>query len=810
MSNGLFKVLKFVQAVAETASEIERALDARQSGSDGSKDGRQSKAEAFEQMMAKMADDRRREKQVRKAAIRGQREAFEAIRRELREALRPVRTEAERAIDTIDRPFRASAIGLKERRALLRIEPEREPLFDRDAARTAFAEARQAIEAARDFHGPAIEAAAAPYRNRAAQEARAFDPSGALAAEWLDRLEEEEIAFSRTTLHDRAARATALLASLEAELAALAREIEGDGVAPGASGSAPDVLGSLRHDSMLRASDLQAIDTAIRNPSSARLAAVIAGRVEAGNAADEADTALFLSEAFERAVAIHALDDMGYSQTAPMPALRAIAAKCVAAIEAIGADAVPLDRSNGVRVARALALAGECRRPARADAPGIGGRIAAVVRIETVPDANRAQAAVLAELVDRFEANALATIARRPSDRDLRNFTHHHFEVLEQLRRAIGLTEEGPAQTRWREYLAERAARRAEIVARVSPFWRPIFEQLIDMAPPGERSREAAARAALAPFETMDETAKAVVLAEVRTLRHDNRMINSYNLISRAGVAPPIRREGNGWGHNMLPRLQALLESTPKEQAQYFAPPSDAPEPGAFSDMAASFGGRGRASIVERDIEPLVVEGRFAEAERVIRSWLEQAPASQLRDTVLAADWERMSLSGWAQVDRWVAQPGTTAIGLDLSGHVTGNIARETDPVAFETSRYADRIFADSTTETLRALSRGRRDPWRGEFEEVDTAVAIVGQAPVILLLEAFRRAPRFDWPPALIQQHRAVERLAMLWCYVCANRLVAREIATRPPARPLPFVVGDHDFAAFPSVVHASGDAGR
>lgn len=838
--SGLFKLLK---AIGEAADAVQQAARAPLPGEQGADRSRAQRVEDVLEELNAGLDARRR---TRKQSDRTARTTYYNLSRELRDAIRGVLHAEWKANRPIRERYEEVARRLKHERNLLRIEPHREPLLDPEFAGSELARDRLALEAILRARSADMEQVVADYRERAASEAHALDPSGRLAADWQDRIEFESRDAKRAVA-ESVAKTSGVLDYVDTELAALRDETAQNASGPSIASTDREVLGSLRYDAPLGPDDLHRLAGAILNPRSKALKrlidTVLTDRPERGYAdrpsrplplpegLTAAERAQLASECFERAVAIDALIDQGYDRgdwferaaaaehsagragdgASAVSALSLVRGLCNRLLRGIEPGSVEFRGEDAERLGRALVLASECRQMPEAAARRSRAPLAVGFRPLEAFDLDPAKAADRAGLVDRLEAAAHRTIGRPLSDRQAGSFAFHHFALLAALRRAIGLPRGGPSAEAWDAYLAQRRERRAEIVGKVSPFWRPLFERLIDLPRSGGLEEAKILRAAFDPFAAMDMASRAQVLDEVRALRADVRVSNSWDLVSRADDEQEVRPTCYGWGGQVLFRLEELLSRPAEEQATYFAPPPGLPPLGDFAPMSLSFAGDVRDNIVDREIVPLIVDANFEQADVAVRLWLERAPPSPLRDVVLATSWKDMSLTGWERVARWIAQPDTSAIGLDISGHVTSELHAADQPVPFEAGRYSDtaHAFSSATRAELQALGRSGRAPWRGAFDDVDVALPIVGLTPVLLALRTFQRAPRYDWSAELRQVHGAVERLVLAWCFLCANRLVARDLQSLRLPREVPFLVGDHSFGLFPTVVHMPMAAG-
>jgi hypothetical protein len=802
--------MKLVQDVVETATEFEKAA-AQQKMHPHAGPGPDPAVEAFDRFNDMLDAKWIREKKARREAARTERDILWKLKKAFGDELRKMVNAGTERLARITAPFASAARALERQPEMLRIEPHREPLLDPAIARVAFPRARTEIDAILAALQPPAEEALRRFRIKAEEEAQLLDPSGQIAARWRAELGAGDPLFK---LRDRANEALRLLDQLEPDLAAFAAQVAEDATwQPAAAGDGlPHVLASFRHDTVLGPGDLARILEKAHAPRSERLRAAFVAHVPhtVPTVADildgmaPAEAALLVSEAFERAVVFDALQDMGYREAQPVQAIASLASISQAIIESLAPGAVALTGEDADRLLHALVLGSECdswaSRVCRRDTWGALEPGLLVPALGAEP----ARAQAYRELVNRFEASALQTIGF--SGREARGFAHHHLPVLARLRAAIGVPANGPAMEAWHAFLSRRRALRAEVLGLASDFWRPLLQQLIDLPKPNEREQAPTMRAAFEPFATMDGNRKALVLGELAAIRKKADAGSRFGLVSLADREQSLQPHFQGWPE-LLARLQELLASSAEEQARYFAPPPPLPDLGAFAELTDGFGGsRVRDNQIDRDIVPLLVDGRFDEAENEVRIWLERAPQSALRDLLLATRWQSMSLRGWDSVDRWLEIPKATAIGLDFSAYSTGEVRAPGDAIPFEAGHYEDWrdfSFSAQSPESLRDLCRSLDHPWPGYLADAAPAVPIVGLAPAILALHAFEREARYDWSAELLRYHRAMRRLAKTWCYVAVNQLVARMLREQGLRRSVPVIVGDHDFGSFPPVPH-------
>jgi hypothetical protein len=241
-------------------------------------------------------------------------------------------------------------------------------------------------------------------------------------------------------------------------------------------------------------------------------------------------------------------------------------------------------------------------------------------------------------------------------------------------------------------------------------------------------------------------------------------------------------------------------------RAAYFAPPPEAPPLGKFGDLVVLLAlqrnhfNSGRFGEAMRALE-------FDAADQDIQQWLVEAPPSALRDAMLKFDPASLRIRDRDVFGGFSANPKCAAIGLDWSGHVLCEISRPDQGVPCEIGSYGRGAFPEGEfgVEMLRAHAR-HPFPWQGRFDDVTIGFEVEGIAPLVLQLYEFRNEVRDDWGKDMRAYHGAMDELCTAFMFLAINRLVARELATNPPARVIPIIVGTHDFGFFDPIIHCSG----
>lgn len=261
-----------------------------------------------------------------------------------------------------------------------------------------------------------------------------------------------------------------------------------------------------------------------------------------------------------------------------------------------------------------------------------------------------------------------------------------------------------------------------------------------------------------------------------------------------------------------------------------------------FAAYAASLTPQGVNQSVDADLHKLVRAGQHDEAERQLLLLIDGAPPSPIKAAVLTTSAANLSFSGWpgalnrltpsfeAQEQQYVAglrqraleraanaDPSkprkpwdsipvyerTTAIGLDLSGHAVENLTNPDGSMSFEVAYYADQPFAFSTSSREQILAACARYPasWQGEFIAAESSLTVTGISHLMMALgPAWRQTTPI---PTESAADRAIRVLAEWWSFVAIDRALAGEAARLSSPRPVPIVLGTHDFGPDIITVH-------
>jgi len=819
MSRGFSNLVKFIDAAAELAVAFERARSERQQANARSAERDATPEAAPRRSFA----DVRAAKRMRMAAAATARSdpqtGFERRARVLRSFLIPT---VDRYCKEIERDLAKDLAVAAPNKALHRVrqgrevavlDPEREPLVDPEAANAFVTEASAATEACRVRILPrldnVVDKAFAEYTGKIGAI-----PVDVLTDE-LRRELDEKVGQVRTKWVDRLDARPGASDELLAELAALRRLIEcyrtDPPFPPGADRDT--ILGRFRHGTPLSPEDLTRVLDAVSGGGDGPLAELTGDswpQVQERAAAwsqcgvGSADAAL-IAEAFEASTVWNTLFWRYHGARPAITAVKPLIDRARELLKHVPEAPFAVDAASTSRIVRAMVLASESHNGRFAPA-FIRHRSANIdYRAWLAPGTAAREQAFELQWIDRLEASACATIGLDDSKETTKSFGHWHVALLIGLRDALGVDEPSEALARWQAFLERRTEARASLIGRVAPFWAVLFEELLDSPVVSGRNEAHGLKQALLPFASLDFTARAAILADLEAVLEEK----SRDELALASLCPinestrttvSLQFVGNG-KMRVLRHLADVLKSSPEQQKLAFTPYPNLPDLGPFTELLDG-GDERHGSPIFRDVRKMLIDGHFLDADGVVRQFLEFAPPSELRSVLLATRLENLAIRDWRLAERFIADPEIAAIGLDFSGHVTCNVARLDDGVPFEAGCFSRSVFPEGTaSDTLRRAAE--KQFWQGQFEDVDIGMPIEGLAPVVLALRAHGRAAQPDWPPAMRHFHETVAALARNTCYLLVNQVVARELETRRFTRPMTFIVGDHDFGAFPSVPH-------
>lgn len=564
---------------------------------------------------------------------------------------------------------------------------------------------------------------------------------------------------------------------------------------------------------MLTAADLTTLAARMLQPRDPGLVTLFedhhAGRI--GDAALEQALADFAwngtayADILERAV-LGSSVAASFRMTMPDEArpLRAFSTICVKALRSVPPQPLMLEGEDAVRIAAALIASFESRSPLIHF--HLWHRIAPVIaamrdRVRTYLTRDEAGA-----LFERLEAPAQhavdQTLVRQGSERVFAPYA----DLLRDLAGIAGITRPVPALERWEQFLAQREVARAEVLAAAAPFWRPQLETLLDAGradPMVHGAKQIRIYEMLQGFAGLDDAQFDVIARELVAIRADKRRLQ---LAARDDEWITVV---GGLGGDMLAAaaletLADVLAKDPGQRAAYFAPLAPIPDLGAFAPLFEGRDKYGKPLLAEQ-INDLFCAGAVEAAETQLREWIGMAPAHPLRTAVLATSTESLVLTGWGDFIAAAGDPAVSALMADFSGHCVSNLHDAGgDVLWFEdgsiTTRNYD--FGAHTLAEMREIGRNYPRPWQG-CADIAADLRLAGLAPVLQAIRKHGAATR----PDLTAEHRRlealIEYLAKTWCFAAFVVLVQRKARAKPPVRPVPVILGTHDFGSWlPDVI--------
>jgi len=743
--------------------------------------------------------------------------AFQLMRGALIEATRQATRDFQSSKTAVMKDIESQLLRLKHERAVLVRAPDQMPLVDPDKAATFFSDiaAREALLAQQ------LEQIYADLQPtyRAIAERMAAEQTPAPTMEWAERAEQERLrllAMARAHLKQVGGKA----ADLADELERFRAEVQATDFTAAKAGFDPaqPLLRQFRKGMMLGAMDLVQIRRMIDAEWTAQHAAFAklsfkdvlrtAGEWQRDGMSAEATD--FVIAMFRRLTLFQALREMGLDKAdafKPDPPAKQVPG----ADRPSGAELLtrfpgdlPLTTDDQRdRLIDALVLASECSLPPTE----IFALRQSLGQLTPVPVAQGDEARLghYHQLHARLEASALETIGKATGQKCQNYFMPLHLVLLRQLRDAASIAAPSAALAAWERHLANREAIRADMFSRASAFWQPLLTVVIDSPSVSDNEKFVNDRTLLEPLSHMDPAARAVVLDEATALFKAFRN-TAFGMASKADGWLSITAPFGSSQRDRVRTLIDVLSMTDAVRAAYFAPPPEAPPLGKFADLVTQLAAR-RNHFNDGPFGQAMHALDFAAADREVQHWLAAAPQSPLRDAMLQFDPATLRISDREGFDRLCARPATAAVGLDWSGHVTCEVSAPGQGVPFEMSAYGRGAFPEGEfgVEMLRSHARNPF-PWQGMFDDVAVDMDVEGIAPLVLQLYPFRGEVRDDWGKELRAYHSAMDELCTAFMFLVLNRLIARELAAKPPARAVPVIVGTHDFGYFDPVIHDAG----
>ncbi|UFZ07816.1 hypothetical protein LQG66_16570 [Bradyrhizobium ontarionense] len=163
-----------------------------------------------------------------------------------------------------------------------------------------------------------------------------------------------------------------------------------------------------------------------------------------------------------------------------------------------------------------------------------------------------------------------------------------------------------------------------------------------------------------------------------------------------------------------------------------------------------------------------------------------------------------MSIRGWDELCAQIESPSRrsdrcSAIEIDLSGHADREIAPGLIEPGFECSYFDDSMYPFSAAGHDEILSRCKAGhvPWQGGFFDIDYALTCEGLGQLYAAILGY---PHRHWHSNFSSAGEVPSgfvsyTLACWFLYLRVHQAIRLELGARGLPRPLPVVVGEHDF---------------
>lgn len=218
-------------------------------------------------------------------------------------------------------------------------------------------------------------------------------------------------------------------------------------------------------------------------------------------------------------------------------------------------------------------------------------------------------------------------------------------------------------------------------------------------------------------------------------------------------------------------------------------------------DLAARLLSADYRRAFEREMAGLIRSMAFSEVERTIIEGLKSHP-SPFSAACLETPADQVRITGWEELFADIAAAEgrgkqCTAIGIDLSGHGEG------EEPAFEVSLYDDGRFPFSTAGRADILAHNEHygTPWQGCFVDTSESLQCDGLRQVFQAVSSYEY--RFWSHGAELPQYYVGFTLTVWFIYLRVNQAIKRDLETIGLPRPMPVVVGEHDFGPWYETVY-------
>lgn len=746
------------------------------------------------------ARDRQR-KQERRDSQTFQKELMEHFYRNAKEA---ERDEAFR-LQTIHEQLSKKELVVKSRSAILVVNPSEEQLLDAMEAKRFFTEARSELAEARAQAARKVRQIIPPLL-QTYLEGYPDDPS--FEASLTQACKSWE--FQNGKQHAYMMRR---LENLEAALANI-RDARTRGTEQADQAFSEQRLLFAPVGRPITAVDLERLSARTLQPRDARIAALFENLVEQrikpaaveSALAEFAWNATALADILERAV-LRSRIASHFGTGTPQQAhqIERLGRVCQTALWNIAPQELMLEGEDAVRIAAALIADFESPSPLihviswRALAPVIAGMREKLRSYVTRDEART--------LLERLEGPALVAVDAALRKQGRERVFAPYADLMRDLAAIARISRVVPALEQWEQFLSQREAARAQIMAMASPFWAPLLGNMLDAERCDPRTPGAKERKVydlLQGFAALSDSQMAVVAHEIKAILSND---GALHLAARdeGWIALTARFGSDTVAGHALRELQALLDQAPTERAAYFAPLAQVAALGDFAPYHDAQQWGGGNPVLETEIGDLLSAGAVDAAEARLRDWLCKAPEHPLRSSVLATRIDSMRLTGWDAFANVSRDPAVGALMADFSGHCVYNMLdSDSDLLWFEDGSIAvrDYDFTAHSLDEIRALGRHYPKPWQG-CAEISGGLRLRGLAPVLRARRKNDAVTRPDIPRDHVRLQKAITDLTETWCFAAFAVALRRCAEAQPLARPIPVILGTHDFGwGIPDVI--------
>jgi hypothetical protein len=409
--------------------------------------------------------------------------------------------------------------------------------------------------------------------------------------------------------------------------------------------------------------------------------------------------------------------------------------------------------------------------------------------------------------LERLDTVLTPLIGKEAKSARSMEYSRWQLELLRKLHRELGMEKPSSALAAWDFYVGEKQAARDKLEELISPIFWCIIADILDHPFFSDRGEIVNDHETFLEVRNLDALARAVLAQELKTMLASTDIF-ILSMATRVDIYTRLTFFRGAESLHRFTRLIQVLQMSDVDRANYFTDAAKVPEVGGFSDLVAKIG-KDRFYFSQGEFGAALTTSQFDEAQRILDAWMRVAPDIDLTSKLREFDITQSSITNWSLLERYLAFPGTAAIGLDFSNHVSTDIMDSGQSIPFEVNRYSRNALPDGalSVKMLQAHAQGEC-PWRGEFTDVDTGGDIIGLSSLIVALNNHEKQKKDPMPRDARDHHNALSALAEAQIYLNVQRIVDRELKARRFSRAMPIIVGTHDFGVFPSVVYTTTSA--